>query len=465
MIHPTRLGKYEIQGVLGKGAMGVVYKGYDPNIDRVVAIKTVRRDLVDADIAVEFMSRFKNEARAAGRLHHPNIVGVYEYGEEDVVAYIAMEFVEGAGLREYLNRKARFEFGQLVGIMSQLLRALDFAHGKGVVHRDIKPANLILTPRGELKVADFGIARIDLSELTMAGTVIGTPSYMSPEQCKGMPSDHRSDLFSAGVVFYELLTGEKPFVGSVETISHKILHDEPRAPSQVSALPLPPGIDALLATALAKAPDARFKNAWTFHQALQKAAGESASHAEDQTVLNVAGIELPPPIPMAWDDATLTTVERQLARFVGPMAKVLVRQAAAQCANVDEMYAILATNIVDSTTRQRFVAEPHATGTGLASVRTGGQPHASGGRTTSVSQDRSGARTPHTRLPLRPLDQAFIDETTMRLAVFLGPIARIVTKKAAQQAKSPEEFVQIVASHIGTQDRHAFLREIGFGER
>jgi serine/threonine-protein kinase len=464
MIHPTRLGKYEIQGVLGKGAMGVVYKGYDPNIERVVAIKTVRKDLVDEEIAAEYMSRFKNEARAAGRLHHPNIVGIYEYGEDDDVAFIAMEFVDGAGLREYLNRNARFELGQLVGIMSQLLRALDFAHGKGVVHRDIKPANLILTTRGELKVADFGIARIDLSNLTMAGTVIGTPSYMSPEQCQGKQGDHRSDLFSAGVVLYELLTGEKPFAGSLETIAYKICHDEPRAPSQISALSLPPEIDALLATALAKSPDARFQNASTFHQALQKAAGPAAADAADETVLNLAGVVLPPPIPAAWDDATLIALGKQLARFVGPMAKVLVRQAAAQTTNVDEMYAILATNIVDPKNRHRFVAEPHATGTGLASAPAGGHSRATDGRTTSASQDRSGASTSHTRLPPRPLDQAFVDETTMRLAVYLGPIARIVTKKAAQQAKDPEEFVQIVASHIGTQDRHAFLREIGFDE-
>ena len=464
MVHPLRLGKYDIQSVLGKGAMGVVYKGYDPNIERTVAIKTVRKDLVDADIAQQFMSRFKNEARAAGRLHHPNIVGIYEYGEDDLVAFIAMEFVEGSGLREYLNRKARFEFGQLVGIMSQLLRALEFAHGKGVVHRDIKPSNLILTPRGELKVADFGIARIDQSDLTMAGTLVGTPSYMSPEQYQGSRGDHRSDLFSAGVVFYELLTGEKPFTGSVETIGHRICHDDPRAPSRVSTLPLPPGIDALLATALAKSPDARFQDAWAFHQALQKAAGEAAIHVEE-TVLNVAGIELPPPLSAAWDDATLTTLARELARYVGPMAKVLVRQAATHASSLDEMYAVLATSIADPTTRQRFVAQTQATHTGSAGASTGGQVRAPDARTVALPQSHPATTTSPTRAQPRPLDPAFIDETTKRLAVYLGPIARIVTKKAAQQAKSREEFLQIVASHIGTQDRHAFLQEIGFGER
>src|SRR2546430_7873037 len=238
MAEPQTLGKYEIQSVLGKGAMGVVYKAFDPHIERVVAIKTVRKDLVDPDLAAQFMGRFKNEARAAGRLHHPNIVGVYEYGEDDKVAFIAMEYVDGTGLREYLNRKARFEFGQLVAITLQLLQALEFAHVRGVVHRDIKPANLILTAGGALKVADFGIARIDTSSLTTMGMVMGTPSYMSPEQCQGQAVDRRSDLFSAGVVFYELVAGEKPFAGAIETIAYKICHETPRPPSTVSRLPL-----------------------------------------------------------------------------------------------------------------------------------------------------------------------------------------------------------------------------------
>src|SRR5438045_9603184 len=143
MPEPQKLGKYEIQSVLGKGAMGVVYKAFDPHIERTVAIKTVRKDLVDPDLAAQFMARFKNEARAAGRLHHPNIVGVYEYGEDDKVAFIAMEYVDGTGLREYLNRKARFEFGQLVAMTSQLLQARDFAQPLGRVHRDVRPLNLV----------------------------------------------------------------------------------------------------------------------------------------------------------------------------------------------------------------------------------------------------------------------------------------------------------------------------------
>src|SRR5438552_10206657 len=252
MADPAKIGKYDIQSVLGKGAMGVVYKAFDPGIERVVAVKTVRKDLVDPDLAVQVMARFQNEAKAAGRLLHPNIVSVYEYGEDELNAFIAMEYVEGTGLREYLNRKASFDLGQIVAIVSQLLLALDFAHERGVVHRDVKPANLIMTSGGALKVADFGIARIDTSNLTMTGMVMGTPSYMSPEQCRGIATDRRSDLFSAGVVLYELLTGEKPFGGAVETITYKICYEEPRPPSQIAKLELPADIDDVVALALAK---------------------------------------------------------------------------------------------------------------------------------------------------------------------------------------------------------------------
>ena len=472
MTEPKTLGKYEIQSVLGKGAMGIVYMGFDPHIQRTVAIKTVRKDLVDKELTAQFLSRFKNEARAAGRLHHPNIVGIYEYGEDEAVAFIAMEYVDGTGLREYLDRKVRFDFGQLVNIMAQLLHALEFAHGHGVVHRDIKPANLIMTKKGELKVADFGIARIDTSELTMDGTVLGTPSYMSPEQCMGRPSDHRSDLFSAAVVFYELLAGEKPFVGTLEALMYQICTVDPRPPSKVAALALPPAVDALFAKALAKSPDARFQQARDFRMALGQALGNVMPNDDtsDPTVLNLQGAS-PPPLHAArtWDETVLTTAEKDLARFVGPLAKLLVRKAAAQTSDVGELYTMLSTNIGDPQERRRFIAEPHAAeaiaSTSRAGQKTGGRTMSTGsGGTDGSSSERT--RTTHSGRTTvsRPPEPAFVDATAARLAVYLGPIAKLVAKKAAQQAKSPEEFVRIVASHIGTQDRKTFLREMGIAD-
>jgi tRNA A-37 threonylcarbamoyl transferase component Bud32 len=468
MSDPERLGKYEIRSVLGKGAMGIVYKGHDPHIERTVAIKTVRKDLVDKELTAQFLSRFKNEARAAGRLHHPNIVGIYEYGEDDNVAFIAMEFVDGIGLREYLDRKTHFEFGQLVNIMGQLLQALEFAHDRGVIHRDIKPANLIMTAKGELKIADFGIARIDTSELTMDGTVLGTPSYMSPEQCTGRPSDHRSDLFSAAVVFYELLAGEKPFTGTLEALMYQICTVDPRPPSKVAKLTLPGAIDEMFARALAKSPDARFQTAREFRMALGVAVGAvaSADASDDATLLNLPAGVMPLP-PKAWDDTILTTAERELARFVGPLAKLLVRKAAARTHDVGELYSILSTNIGDPQQRRRFVEEPHAAEAiaqaSRGGTRVGGGTHPGGGAAERSSSHRT--RTTGTGVaPPVPLEQAFVDDVTARLAVYLGPIAKIVAKKAAQQATNPRDFVRIVASQIGTQDRHAFLAEMGQDE-
>src|SRR5258708_5748347 len=219
--------------------MGVVYKGFDPVIERHVALKTIRKELIDQEKGSEIVARFKTEAQAGGRLTHPGIVAVYEYGEDEEVAFIAMEYVEGRGLRDYFAKQVRFGLQDMMSIMGQLLDALDYAHEQGVVHRDIKPATLIITAEGKLKIADFGIARLDGSNLTQMGAVMGTPSYMSPEQFAGLPVDRRSDLFSAGVVFYELLTGTKPFEGATETISYKICHDPHRTPPELQPLPTP----------------------------------------------------------------------------------------------------------------------------------------------------------------------------------------------------------------------------------
>src|SRR2546422_11573955 len=200
--------------------MGVVYKGYDPVLERHVALKTVRKELVDENLAGQIIARFKNEALASGRLNHPAIVGIYEYGENKQLAYIAMEYVQGRGLRDFLARQERFGLQEVMTIMSRLLDALDYAHEHGVVHRDIKPQNIIMTPDGRLKLADFGIARIDRSNLTQVGSIMGTPAYMSPEQYAGQQVDRRSDIFSCGVVLYELLTGVKPFEGPTRSEEH-----------------------------------------------------------------------------------------------------------------------------------------------------------------------------------------------------------------------------------------------------
>ncbi|HEY2968548.1 MAG TPA: serine/threonine-protein kinase [Casimicrobiaceae bacterium] len=271
MAEINSIGKYEIRREIGRGAMGVVYEGYDPSIKRIVALKTIRADQLTGGDPAAVIARFRREAQAAGRLNHPNIVSIYDFGEDGGVWYIAMEFVQGRELKECFETNERFKIADIVRIMSQILNALDYSHRQGVIHRDVKPANIFLLSDGSVKVADFGIAHIESSNLTQVGTVMGTPSYMSPEQIMGLPVDGRSDLFSAGVVLYQFLTGERPFAGSATTTMQKVLKEEPLPPSTLN-VQLPPAMDAVVRKALAKRADERFQTAQEFADAIRAAA-------------------------------------------------------------------------------------------------------------------------------------------------------------------------------------------------
>ena len=213
-----RIGRYDIERVLGEGAMGVVYEGNDTRLHRKVAIKTILKSALDSDSAKEYSMRFAREAQAVARLNHPNIVQVFDFAEEGDVAYIVMEMVRGRELKTFFDAKERFELKEVVHIMGELCEALHFAHEAGIIHRDIKPANVMIDSQGRVKLTDFGVARIadpdrTVSDKTQAGTVVGTPAYMSPEQIQGLTLDRRSDIFSAGVILYEFLCGAKPFAG------------------------------------------------------------------------------------------------------------------------------------------------------------------------------------------------------------------------------------------------------------
>ena len=258
MMSIQTVGRYEITGELGRGAMGVVYKALDPTIGRTVALKTMRLDVHGLD-AQEMVRRFQNEARAAGVLNHPNIVTIYDAGEQDGIFYIAMEFIEGTTLHELLAEKRVLPIEEVVQIARQICRGLDYAHSNGIVHRDVKPANIMITANGTVKIMDFGIAKSG-GQVTNTGQVLGTPNYMAPEQVKGRPLDGRSDLFSLGVILYEMLTGEKPFVGqNVTTIIYKIVNETPITPRDLDVT-VHPGLSAIVTRALAKAPDDRYQS-------------------------------------------------------------------------------------------------------------------------------------------------------------------------------------------------------------
>ena len=286
-----RLGRYDIEAVLGKGAMGVVYAGMDPRLHRKVAIKTILKSSLDEDTAKEYTMRFDREAQAVARLNHPNIVQVYDFGAEGEVAYIVMEFIQGKELKDFFDANERFDIKEAVHIMGELCEALHFAHEAGIIHRDIKPANVMIDNKGRVKLADFGVARItdadrSASEKTQAGAIVGTPAYMSPEQIEGGDIDRRTDIFSAGIILYQFLTGEKPFTGtSTWTIAKKILQDEPVMPSRLNTK-ISPLFDAIIKKALAKNMNARYQNARDLGADLKNALeGKATTDDSDKTVV------------------------------------------------------------------------------------------------------------------------------------------------------------------------------------
>lgn len=302
-----RLGRYQITRVLGQGAMGLVYAARDPLLNRQVAIKTILRSaLQDEDLSGDASSRFVREAQAIARLTHPNIVTVFDFGEEDDVAYIVMEFVQGRELKQCFDAGEFFDLATAVRIMGELLDALDYAHRNGVVHRDVKPANVMLDAAGRVKLTDFGVARLadSNSDRTMAGTMVGTPSYMSPEQIQGLPVGSRADIFAAGIVLYQFLTHKRPFPGPGQwTVQKQIVGDDPIPPSFANAR-LGSVFDPVVERALAKDPAQRYASAADFAAELKRALVESGQAeaalrpAQDTAVRQAT---LP-----ASDEATLT---------------------------------------------------------------------------------------------------------------------------------------------------------------
>jgi len=267
---PT-LGRYEVSGELGRGAMGIVYKGSDPTIHRVVAIKTLRLSEFDEEEVGEIKERFFREAESAGMLNHPNIVSIYDAGEEHDLAYIAMEFLQGGDLAEFTRKEKLLPMRDVLNIVAQVADALAYAHGKDVVHRDIKPANImLLKDTGDIKVTDFGIARITSSSKTRTGVILGTPSYMSPEQVSGKRVDGRSDIFSLGVVLFEMLSGQKPFASDdITSLMYQIAREKHPSVREIKPR-MPPVLEKIVDKALTKEVDQRYLKAELMAEHLRK---------------------------------------------------------------------------------------------------------------------------------------------------------------------------------------------------
>lgn len=399
---PETIGRFKIQELLGRGGMGEVYKAFDPTLQRTVAVKTVRPD-IDRP---EYLERMMREAQACARLSHPNIVTVFEAGQVDGVVFIAMEYLQGKNLAEVLETQS-LSFEEKVRILSKVLDALHHAHGLDVVHRDIKPSNIHLQSDGTIKLMDFGLARVLVADtLTASGNVLGTPHYASPEQLKGESVDRRTDIYSTGVMAYEMLSGRRPFEPDNDSISSVILKviQQPPAPMDTDLSRMLPEIETIVSRAMAKLPADRYQSAAEMRQALvnfleQSKARITAIESQGGSTVIRSGSAV-----TSWSIPTAITAAPQAAKS----SKTMWAGGAAAA-------LIVAALLIAAPSRQMEPLTAADVPTGVISASVAAAPANNPGPVTATPTDTA-ARTAVVSTPAAPLPAAVKPADTLAAA-------------------------------------------------
>ncbi len=468
---PTRIAKYDIEKVLGKGAMGVVYKGLDAQIERHVAVKVLHTHLIEGDLGDDLTVRFQQEAKAAARCLHPNIVSVFDFGFHDERPYIAMEYVDGIELKAQLQSDSKYSLAVAADITIQILQALEHAHSKGVVHRDIKPANIILLDNGTVKVSDFGVARLDTSDLTSTGFMVGTPNYMSPEGLQGLQVDQRSDLYSVGVLFYELLTQQRPVRGLSlnETIDSLDVHGHLSVQSINSIKPI-------LRKALQPLAETRFQTATDFINKLRciddmELADAKTNFYISPTAKTIVASTTAPSEPETssseWSNDVLGSLEQTLAKYVGPMAHYLVKKSSKKSQTMEGLSQILAQHIPTEQERQEFIQ--NLTSSGIYRAQTGNISASKNNTTTSNRTSLSlifdlEDNAKNISIPpqnTNPISTNDIKKVAEALIFYIGPLASRLAKRDAKKSSTLEDFHLRAAGNIPNKaEQQEFLKKL-----
>jgi serine/threonine-protein kinase len=432
---PNRVGKYLLRGKLGEGAMGVVYDAHDPDIDRPVAIKTVHRHLIEAAGAEDWLERFPREARAAGRVLHPNLVTIFDFLVHDGLPYLVMERLEASStLEDRLADPRGLPLEDVRDIIVQMLDGLGAIHEVGIVHRDMKPANVMLASAGRLKLTDFGIARITSAERTGAG-MIGTPSYMSPEQFSGEEVDARADIYAVGVVLYEILTGRLPFKkGGIEAV---MMAGQGQAPTAPSALvpDLPPALDDVVLRALSADPAGRFASAAQMKTAFTAAlAGTPGS---DVTLVSRPQTPRPATDTMLerLSGEAMSGLEQSLVAKIGPMGRILARRAARSASSQDALIEQILSEVAEGPEREDL-------------------RRAIAGHLSGISGPTGTAETP-------AITQEELAHIIAALTPHLGPITGTMVRRHANAALSAEDLADTLAATLpDAAERAQFLSRV-----